>query len=90
MPGTDHNPPRTVEVRFFASLVELVGANRVRLEVQPTDTIEELWAALAGRYPGLNDLPFRPLVACDLDYATWDRNLEGVSEVAFLPPVSGG
>jgi molybdopterin converting factor small subunit len=30
------------------------------------------------------------MAACDREYATWDRPLAGVREVAFLPPVSGG
>jgi len=49
-----------------------------------------LWSALIERYPGLKSTGFLPLVACDMEYATWDANLDGVREVAFLPPVSGG
>jgi molybdopterin converting factor small subunit len=30
------------------------------------------------------------MIACDMEYAGWDHLLEGVDEVAFLPPVSGG
>ena len=40
--------------------------------------------------PALRNLDYRPLVACDLSYADWDAALDGVAEVAFLPPVSGG
>jgi molybdopterin converting factor small subunit len=32
----------------------------------------------------------KPAAACDGIYAGWDRILDGVAEVAFLPPVSGG
>ena len=52
--------------------------------------VEGLWALLLERHPALGELGFKPLVACDLDYADWDRKLDGVREVAFLPPVSGG
>ena len=45
---------------------------------------------LVERHPRLAELSYRPLVACDLDYSDWDRPLQGVREVAFLPPVSGG
>jgi molybdopterin converting factor small subunit len=45
---------------------------------------------LVARHPALDAIGYRPLVACDLEYSSWDRALDGVREVAFLPPVSGG
>ena len=79
-----------VEVRFFASLVERAGRSHELLEVDPSTDVEQLWRLLVERHPPLGGLSFRPLVACDLVYAGWDQRLEGVREVAFLPPVSGG
>ena len=79
-----------LQVRFFASLVETVGCNELRLEVAPDDTIDDLWARLSQKHPELGRLSYRPLVACDLTYAQWSDTLQGVEEVAFLPPVSGG
>ncbi len=52
--------------------------------------VSALWSALVERHPALESTGFRPLVACDMEYAGWDASLEGVREVAFLPPVSGG
>jgi len=52
--------------------------------------VTALWRALIERYPALKTTGFRPLVACDMEYATWEADLEGVREVAFLPPLSGG
>ena len=49
-----------------------------------------LWTRLGERHPGLARLSYRPLVACDADYADWDRSLDDVHEVSFLPPMSGG
>ncbi len=80
----------TIEVRFFASLVDSTGAPRDRLELPAGSDVAALWAALTERYPALEKTPFVPLVACDMEYATWDASLDGVREVAFLPPVSGG
>ena len=80
----------TVEVRFFASLVERAGLSVESVEVEPATDVTALWQMLIERHPALGDLSFRPLVACDLEYAAWDRRLDGVREVAFLPPVSGG
>ena len=80
----------TIEVRFFASLVDSTGAVRDRVELPDGSDVTVLWSALIERYPGLKSTGFLPLVACDMEYATWDANLDGVREVAFLPPVSGG
>ena len=79
-----------VEVRYFASLVDHAGLDVERVEVGTGDGVEQLWALLVARHPGLGEIGFRPMVACDMEYAAWDRELDGVREVAFLPPVSGG
>jgi molybdopterin converting factor small subunit len=52
--------------------------------------VTDLWRDLLERHPTLADIGLRPLVACDMAYADWDTVLDGVGEVAFLPPVSGG
>ena len=80
----------TVEVRYFASLVDRVGVAAERVEIGPGAGVAQLWDLLVARHPALGAIGYRPLVACDLEYASWDRTLEGVREVAFLPPVSGG
>jgi molybdopterin converting factor small subunit len=79
-----------VEVRYFASLVDRTGVDCERVEVGSDDGVEQLWMLLVSRHPALGELGFRPMVACDMEYASWDRKLGGVQEVAFLPPVSGG
>ena len=79
-----------VQVRYFASLVELTGRTSETLEVGDGADVREVWMALVDRHPGLSDLPYRPLVACDMNYADWDAPLGDAKEIAFLPPVSGG
>jgi len=79
-----------LEVRYFASLVQCTGCPRETVEIDADADVSTLWRELGRRHPALAGVGFRPLVACDLDYAAWDRPLEGVREVAFLPPVSGG
>ncbi len=80
----------TIEVRFFASLADSTGAARDRVELSAGSDVTVLWRTLIERYPALKTTGFLPLVACDMEYATWDASLDGVREVAFLPPVSGG
>lgn len=79
-----------VRIRFFASLAESAGIADETIEVDPSIDISALWRLLVERHPGLAEVSYNPLVACDRVYAAWDRRLAGVSEVAFLPPVSGG
>ena len=80
----------TLRVRYFASLRDRVGAGEETLEVPPGTDVLGLWSILGARHPRLAAAGVKPLVACDLTYAAWDRILDDVREVAFLPPVSGG
>jgi molybdopterin converting factor small subunit len=79
-----------VEVRYFASLVDRAGCGSEQLTVEPGEDVARLWQRLVERHPALSSLGYRPLVACDCEYAAWERRLAGVREVAFLPPFSGG
>lgn len=79
-----------IEVRYFASLTERAGTLRESVEIEPSASVADLWGVLVVRHPRLAEVTVRPLAACDLVYASWDRSLHGVHEVAFLPPVSGG
>lgn len=79
-----------IEVRFFASLVDRVGAVTETVELDDGTDVAGLWIELERRHPGLGGMDYRPMVACDMEYAAWDTKLDGVREVAFLPPVSGG
>ena len=80
----------TVRVLYFASLKERAGASLESVELPETADVAALWEAVQARHPRLREMTTRPLAACDMTYAAWDRPLGGVLEVAFLPPVSGG
>jgi molybdopterin synthase sulfur carrier subunit len=80
----------TVRVRYFASLTERTGCSAETVEVDPGTDVAALWSRLTGQHPRLAEIAYRPLVALDLVYAAWSDPLDGVREVAFLPPVSGG
>jgi molybdopterin synthase catalytic subunit len=78
-----------VLARCFALLREL-SADRTELELPDGASIDDAWAALVLRFPGLS--PHRPFVRAARNgaYAAWKQPLEDRDEVAFLPPVSGG
>lgn len=80
----------TVEVLWFASLADKTGTRREDVEVEGVKDIEGLWDLLASRHPALHSIGMRPVAACDRRRVAWSESLEGVREVAFLPPVSGG
>lgn len=79
-----------VEVLYFASLRDRTGVASESVEVARGWRVSDLWQAVVGLHPALGDVTVPPLVVCDLEYASWERPLDGVCEVAFLPPVSGG
>jgi len=79
-----------VQVRYFASLVERAGRSTETVAIEPGTDVQGLWRLLVERHPALGQVGYRPLVACDRSYADWESRLDGVGEVAFLPPVSGG
>lgn len=78
----------TLQVLYFASLRDAAGCEAERVE---TDA-----ATLAGLYNELRDahafaLPVDALrVAVDGAFAHWGDAPREASEVAFIPPVSGG
>ncbi len=79
-----------VAVRYFASLTDRSGCGLETVEVAPGADVMALWSRLVTLHPALGEIGYRPMAACDLEYTGWDHPLDGVREVAFLPPVSGG
>jgi molybdopterin synthase sulfur carrier subunit len=80
----------TLRVLYFASLRDRAGAAAETVDLPSDADVAALWEAVQARHPRLRDVTVRPMAACDMTYAAWDRALAGVSEVAFLPAVSGG
>ncbi len=79
-----------VEVRLFASLAECAGWRVASIDPAPATDVGALWDLLVQSNPALSRLGSRPLAACDRTWVEWNHPIEGVREVAFLPPVSGG
>ena len=78
-----------IEVRCFATLREL-AQDRCELALVEGATVDDAWAAMAERHPGLR--PHRPYVRAARNgvYAAWHELLTDDDVIAFLPPVSGG
>ncbi len=81
-----------IEVRYFAWLRERIGVPRESLETRARTVsalVEELRAReerYAAAFADLSSLR----VALDQELAGFDAPLDGVREVAFFPPMTGG
>jgi molybdopterin synthase catalytic subunit len=92
-PGGGAAPDGTtirVRVRLFARLREIAGARVVDLEIASGATVEDAWAALAAGTPAFDGLRDFVRFAVDGAYADATTRLVDGSEIACIPPVSGG
>jgi molybdopterin converting factor subunit 1 len=79
-----------VHVRLFARARDLAGASSVAVELPDGATAGVLRRALASQHPQLTALLDRSALAVDDEFADDVRPLAAASEIALLPPVSGG
>jgi molybdopterin synthase sulfur carrier subunit len=81
-----------MDVLYFAWVRERIGIPREQVETA-AKTVADLVTELRGREDRY-DLAFSDLtalrVAVDQKLANFDAPLEGVREVAFFPPMTGG
>jgi molybdopterin synthase catalytic subunit len=79
-----------VQVRIFARFRELTNADSVSVDLPPGATVEDLRRALAEAFPTWIGLLERSALAVDNKFADGSLVLTENSEVALIPPVSGG
>lgn len=81
-----------IDVLYFAWVRERIGEPREVIETSAA-TVGDLIAELRAREPRY-DLAFADLnalrVALDQELSDFDAPLDGVREVAFFPPMTGG
>ncbi|PCJ76253.1 MAG: molybdopterin converting factor subunit 1 [Rhodobacteraceae bacterium] len=81
-----------MQVLYFAWVRERIGVPRENVETT-AKTVGELVAELRGREQRY-DLAFSDMsairVALDQELTDLDASLDGVREVAFFPPMTGG
>ena len=80
----------TITVRLFARARDLAGADFVAVDVPDKATVADLRKSLAHRVPALDGFLDRCAVAVNEEFADDDLAVPRDSEVALLPPVSGG
>ncbi|MCM2563007.1 molybdopterin converting factor subunit 1 [Lutimaribacter sp. EGI FJ00015] len=82
----------TIDILYFAWVRERIGLPRETVETQAA-TVAQLVEELRAREDRY-EVAFADLsalrVAVDQDLAEFDAPLDGVREVAFFPPMTGG
>lgn len=79
-----------VRVKLFAGARELVGRDALEIELANGATISDLRQAVIGTAPELAAIVAHSLWAVGSEYVRDDTTLNEKSDVAMIPPVSGG
>jgi molybdopterin converting factor subunit 1 len=79
-----------VRVKLFAVAKELAGCDELSVELPENATIRDLRGAIVTFSPPLARIVPHALWAVGAEYANDDTTLNEKSEVALIPPVSGG
>jgi molybdopterin converting factor subunit 1 len=79
-----------ITILLFARLRDLAGSPQLVRAVPEGATVDTVWQALAAEFPAV--APYRSSIsaAVNADYARFATPVTDGSEIAFLPPVSGG
>ena len=79
-----------VRVRLFAAARELAGMSEVTLDVRDAATLADVERALLNDVPALKSLLPHARWAVDAEFASSSDLVTERSEIALIPPVSGG
>lgn len=80
-----------ITVQFFATFRDVVGADRLEVDLDEVTSVAELITQLEQQYPKFGgNLKKVALVAVNEKYVERRQILQAHDVVAFFPPVSGG
>lgn len=82
--------PITIDMRYFASMREVLGRSSERLSVPAGTTAGAILERLVAEQPKLDRMRTIVMVMVNQSYASPETVLSDGDEVAFIPPVSGG
>jgi molybdopterin converting factor subunit 1 len=85
-----HSTALRVKLRLFAIARERAGRGEIEVALPPSPSVADLRRAIATQHPSLAELAAKVRVAVDSDFADDDRPILAESELALIPPVSGG
>jgi len=87
---TDSDNTIEISVLFFAQAHELAGTARRALVLPVSATVGDAAATLGQEHPRLEPLLEKCRMAVDQEFVDATQKLEDGSELAVIPPVSGG
>jgi molybdopterin converting factor subunit 1 len=79
-----------LRIQLFAQARQLAGQSIAEIPWTEGETVLTMKHQLAERYPALQPLMSKLLIAINNDYVGDDALLRMTDEVACFPPVSGG
>jgi sulfur-carrier protein len=79
-----------VRVKLFAAAKEFAGSDEVSVDVPNAATIADLRQAIVTSFPSLQKIVPHSLWAIGPEYVPDDTKLTAASDIALIPPVSGG
>lgn len=79
-----------ISVQLFAVARDRAGCSSIQVELADDATVGGLRERLIADYPQLAEIVPRAMLAVDTEYARDDVRLRPATEIALIPPVSGG
>ena len=79
-----------VTVQLFAAARDAAASDSVQIDVSDDARADDVLGALASALPQISDLLPSCRLAIDCCYASADDAVDANSELALIPPVSGG
>jgi len=79
-------PHMSIQVQFFASLRESIGAQQITLDDGDGLDVAAVWQQASNGAT----MPDYTLCAINMEYVKTDAAVNDGDEVAFFPPVTGG
>jgi sulfur-carrier protein len=79
-----------ISVKLFAAARQIAGCEAIEVELPDGATVGQLRQAIARQFPNIDRTAEHCLFAVDNQYADNSTPLAPGSEVACIPPVSGG
>ena len=79
-----------VRIKLFAVARQRIGRDTIEVDLPASPTIHHLRAALIEQFPPLGDIVPHARFALNSDYAPDSAPISPNTEIAIIPPVSGG
>jgi len=79
-----------VNVKLFAAAKDLAGSDSIEIELAEGAAVADVRLAVEARFPSLSRILSHSLWAVDAEYAGQQTPINVSSEIAIIPPVSGG